>query len=218
MRTVPLVALLISLSAVAFSAANCRAQQPETPNADILRIAYSYDDGGTYKWKGSGVPEELTFDGEQILPKSDGTYCCGYTLAVVFKAAQSRGLLGGRTADDIRQLHKYWYGNTEESEETLVVYALEELELGHEVEHEEVAAGDFAQFWRSNKSGHSVLFLEWIVEDGQAVGVKYRSSQKSTDGIGDRIEYFSDAENHEGKLLRDRFYVVRLNPAAISCR
>lgn len=218
MRTARNTNFLLLLPSLLLASGTCLAADPDTPNADILRIAYGYDDGGTYKWKGSGVPEELTFAGEQILPKSDGTYCCGYTLAVVFKAAQSRGLLGGRTADDIRQLHKYWYGNTEDSEETLVVYALEELELGHEVDHHEAAAGDFAQFWRSNKSGHSVIFLEWIVEDDQTVGVKYRSSQKSTDGIGDRIEYFSDAENHEGKLLRDRFYVVRLNPAAISCR
>jgi len=218
MRTVPLVTLLLSLTAVPFSASLCSAQEHDTPNADIVRIAYGYEDGGTYKWKGSGVPEELVFAGEQILPKSDGTYCCGYTLAVVFKAAQSRGLLGGRTADDIRLLHKYWYGNTEDSEETLVVYALEELELGQFVELNEAAAGDFAQFWRSNESGHSVMFLEWIVEEGKTVGVKYRSSQKSTNGIGDRIEYFADAEDHDGKLLRDRFYVVRLNPATAACR
>lgn len=179
-------------------------------NADVLKIAYSYDDGGEYKWKGSGVPEEIRFAGEQILPQGDGTFCCGYTLAVVFKAAQARGLLEGRTADDIRRLHKYWYGNSDESKETLVVYALEELELGYGVQHDEALPGDFIQFWRTNESGHSAIFLDWQVEEGMRIGVKYRSSQKSTDGIGDRVEYFSDADSEIGKLERKRFYVARL--------
>ncbi len=198
--------LLIATSALA--------EEPNAINADVLEIAYAYEDGGEYKWKGSGVPEELCFAGEQILPKSDGTFCCGYTLAVVFKAAQARGLLSDRTADDIRLLHKYWYGNSDDSKETLVVYALEALELGHGVEHDDAQPGDFVQFWRTNKSGHSVIFLHWIVEEGMRIGVKYRSSQKSTDGIGDRREYFSDASDPKspvGKLDRKRFYVVRLN-------
>ncbi len=34
------------------------------------------------------------------------------------------------------------------------------------------------------------------------MGIKYRSSQKSTDGVGDRIEYFADAAGHDGKVDR----------------
>lgn len=188
------------------------ASEQQPVNADVLKIAYDYEDGGTYKWEGSGVPEELCFADEQILPKGDGTFCCGYTLAVVFKAAEARGLLADRPVDDVRLLHKYWYGNSDESKETLVVYALEELKLGHAVSHDDAEPGDFVQFWRTTDSGHSVVFLNWIVEDGHRVGVNYRSSQKSTDGIGDRVEYFSDAEGHEGKLDRKRFYIVRLSP------
>ena len=30
--------------------------------------------------------------------------------------------------------------------------------------------GDFLQFWRTNKSGHSVVFLEWVEEDGRRLG------------------------------------------------
>ncbi|MCO6046036.1 hypothetical protein NG895_19220 [Aeoliella sp. ICT_H6.2] len=187
------------------------AAEPKGPNADVLEIAYSYKDGGTYQWKGSGVPEELCFAGEQILPKGEGTFCCGYTLSVVFKAAERRGLLEEKSIDDIRQLHKFWYGNSEASKETLVQYALEQLKLGQAIELDDAQPGDFAQFWRSNKSGHSVVFLEWVVDQGQRIGVKYRSSQKLTDGIGDRVEYFSDADGRHGKIDRDRFYIVRLN-------
>lgn len=187
------------------------AEETKGPNADVLEIAYGYEDGGTYKWKGSGVPEELRFAGEQILPKGDGTFCCGYTLAVVFKAAEKRGLLAEKSVNEVRQLHKCWYGDTDDSKETLVQYALERLHLGQAIEHDDAQPGDFVQFWRTNKSGHSVIFLEWIVDGGKRIGVKYRSSQKLTDGIGDRIEYFSDAEGKQGKLDRERFYIVRLN-------
>lgn len=184
-------------------------------NQDVIKIAYAYEDGGEYKWKGSGVPEEIRFRGEQILPKSDGTYCCGFTLAVVFKAAQQRGLLDNATVDTVRKLHRHWYGATDESSETLVQYALVKLGLGHAVEHDDAQPGDFVQFWRTSKSGHSVIFLEWVVEEGRRIGCKYRSSQKSTHGIGDRIEYFHDADSENGKLDRKRFYVVRLNPGVV---
>lgn len=190
------------------------AAAPSGPNADVLKIAYSYEDGGEYKWQGSGVPEELTFAGEQILPKGDGTFCCGYTLAVVFKAAQERGLLEGKSPDDVRTLHKHWYGNTDDSKETLVQHALVEQQLGHAVEHDDARPGDFAQYWRTNGSGHSVVFLDWVVDEGMVIGFKYRSSQKSTNGIGDRTEYFSDAAdptNPVGKVDRKRFYIARLS-------
>jgi hypothetical protein len=189
------------------------AGEPAGPNADVLKIAYSYEDGGEYKWQGSGVPEELTFAGEQILPKGDGTFCCGYTLAVVFKAAQERGLLEGKSPDDVRQLHKLWYGNTDDSKETLVQYAIVEQGLGHAVEHDDAQPGDFVQYWRTTGSGHSVVFLDWVIDEGMVIGFKYRSSQKSTNGIGDRAEYFSDAAdptNPVGKVDRKRFYIARL--------
>lgn len=205
-----LIACLL-LSPMARAAEPKSAKEFKGPNADVLEIAYGYKDGGTYKWKGSGVPEELSFAGEQILPKGDGTFCCGYTLAVVFKAAEERGLLAEKSVEDVRRLHKCWYGDTDDSKETLVQYALQQLKLGHAIEHDDAQPGDFVQFWRTNKSGHSVIFLEWIVDGGKRIGVKYRSSQKFTDGIGDRIEYFSDAEGQEGKLDRERFYIVRLN-------
>lgn len=70
------------------------------PNADVLKIAYSFKDGGQYNqaWKGSGATEEISFQGERILPVSEGgTYCCGYTFAVVMRAAEERGLLKDKT-------------------------------------------------------------------------------------------------------------------------
>ena len=48
-------------------------------------------------------------------------------------------------------------------------------------------------------------------EDGKKIGFQYRSTQKSTDGIGDKIEYFNDAPDKKGEVVRERTYFARLN-------
>ena len=87
--------------------------------------------------------------------------------------------------------------------------ALEESGLGYAVSADEAKAGDFLQFYRA-KDGHSVIFLNWVEENGQRVGFTYRSSQKSTNGVGDRTECFRDAEGKEGRVDRNRMYFGRL--------
>jgi hypothetical protein len=88
------------------------------------------------------------------------------------------------------------------------------LGIGTRIEPNKARAGDFLQFWRTNKSGHSVVFLEWIADDGKRIGFKYRSSQGSTDGIGDRVEYFEGVDGKDGEVDSKRMYFCRLNEAA----
>jgi hypothetical protein len=85
-----------------------------------------------------------------------------------------------------------------------------DFKIGHGVKFEEAQAGDFVQFWRG-KTGHSVVFLNWVEKDGKKIGMRYRSSQTSTDGVGDRTEYFSDSGVKGGQVLRERTYFARLN-------
>jgi hypothetical protein len=179
--------------------------------SDVVKIAREYKDGGGYKWKGSGAPEEISFKGERILPKGESTYCSGFTFAVVMKAAAERGLLRDKTPDQIRAFQRDWYGATKESAETQCALAVERLGIGKQISPEKAEAGDFLQLWRTNKSGHSVVFLEWVKEGGRPIGVKYRSTQMSTDGIGDRVEYFADAPGKDGKVNVKRMYFCRLN-------
>ena len=183
------------------------------PNADVLKIAYSFKDGGYYNktWKGSGAPEEISFKGERILPTNEGgTYCCGYTFAVVMRAAEARGLLKDKTPEQIRKFQKEWYGATDADKEKLVGFAAKNLAIGREIASNEAKPGDFCQFWRG-KSGHSVVFLSWIEEDGEKIGMHYRSSQGATDGIGDRTEYFKAIHGQKDPLNRERTYFCRLN-------
>ncbi len=176
---------------------------------DVLKVAYSYDNGGGYIWKGStGVSESLTHDGQTVLEKQPvGTYCCGFTLQVAFKIAQHHGLFEGKSFDEIKQFQREWYGSTEASGETQCTLAMTNLGVGHAVEHDDARPGDFGNFWRT-KSGHSILFLNWVTDDaGNRIGIHYRSSQTKTDGIGDHTEYFKG--HNDGHVDPKRIYLCR---------
>jgi hypothetical protein len=179
--------------------------------SDVLKTAREYKDGGGYKWKGSGAPEEISFKGERILPKGESTHCSGFTFAVVMKVAEERGLLADKSPDQIRAFQKDWYGATKESGETQCAFAVERLGIGKQITPDKARAGDFLQLWRTNKSGHSVVFLEWIKDGRRPIGVKYRSTQTSTDGIGNRVEYFADVAGKDGKVDIKRMYFCRLS-------
>ncbi len=177
---------------------------------DALTIAYAYKNGGGYIWKNStGVCETLTYQGETVLKKQPkGTYCSGFTFQVAFKLGQKHGLFEGKSFDEIKTFQKQWYGATQESGETQSAFAMDVLGVGHAVSHDDARSGDFGNFWRG-KSGHSIMFLNWITDgDGNRIGLRYRSSQTKTDGIGDHEEFF---QGHGGHVDPQRIYLCRFN-------
>jgi hypothetical protein len=178
---------------------------------DVVAIARAFPDGGGYEWKGTGVPEDVRFNDKVILAKGKATYCSGFTFAVAMKAAAERGLLKNKTVEQVRDFQKDWYGATKEGGETQCVHALEKLGIGKPVAIKDANAGDFLQLWRTNKSGHSVVFLEWVTDAGRPIGIKYRSTQTSTNGIGDRTEYFAGIPGNKGTVDPKRLYFGRLN-------
>ncbi len=177
-------------------------------NDRVILIANAYEGGG-YKWSSSGTPKNIVFKNEQILSKSaQGTFCSGYTFTVAFDALDQAGKIDHLSVDQVKWLQRNWYGTNEASAETQCLYALHFLDLGTKVNLSDVKAGDFVQFWRNNKSGHSVIFLDWVKnESGEITGIKYRSTQKSTDGIGDRTETIGTGEKD---INLSRLYAVRL--------
>jgi len=182
---------------------------------DVLKIAYSYDNGGGYIWKGStGVSESLTHAGKTVLKKQPrGTYCCGFTLQVAFKLAQHHGIFEGKSYDQVKQFQREWYGATEPSGETQCTLAMTNLGVGHAVTHDDARPGDFGNFWRT-KSGHSILFLNWVTDDdGQRIGIHYRSSQTKTDGIGNHTEYFKG--HNDGHVDPSRIYLCRFTESEV---
>ncbi|MDB6124992.1 MAG: hypothetical protein JWQ71_3985 [Pedosphaera sp.] len=207
------LAVLTCLLTMSLITHSTKAADQEAGNADVIRIARTFKDGGGYNtaWKGSGAAEEISFKGEKILPAAEGgTYCCGFTFTVAMRAAAERGLFKDKTPQQIRQFQKEWYGATEASREKLCQMAVTTLGIGKAVPFDEVQLGDFVQLWRA-KSGHSVLFLSWVEENGKKIGMQYRSSQPATDGIGDSVEYFTKAAPGKSPLNRARTYFCRLN-------
>jgi hypothetical protein len=180
-------------------------------SASVVDIAHGFPDGGGYEWKGSGVPEDIRFKDKLILAKGKATYCSGFTFGVAMRAASERGLLKSKTTEQIRDFQKDWYGATKESGETQCVYAVEKLGIGKPVAMKDAKPGDFLQLWRTNKSGHSVVFLEWVSDAGRPIGLKYRSTQTATKGIGDRVEYFGGVPGKKGVVDPKRLYFCRLN-------
>ncbi len=183
------------------------------PGPNVLKIAAAFPDGGGFNWDGgTGTPEEIKFNGEKILSKSRrGTYCCGFTFAVVMRAASEAGLLEGKSAEQIRAFQQHWYANTPKSREKQQIFALQWLGIGHEVPLLDAQPGDFIRLWHGS-SGHSVIFVRWVTAaDGKKIGLEYRGTQSSTNGIGNRTEYLPGAPDHKrGDFDVKRTYAGRL--------
>lgn len=177
-------------------------------NDRVIQIANAYEGGG-YKWSSSGAPKAIIFKDSEILKKSaQGTFCSGYTFTVAFEALDQAGEIDHLSVDQVKWLQRNWYGTNEASAETQCLYSLHFLGLGEKVNLSDAKPGDFIQFWRNNKSGHSVIFLDWVKnESGDITGIKYRSTQKSTNGIGDRTETIGTGEKD---INLSRLYIVRL--------
>ena len=210
-RPILCLALLATLTVAAAAAA----KRNSAKEIDTVAVARTFPDGGGYnlKWGGTGTPEEIRFNDTRILAKgTGGTYCCGFTFNVVMKAAAEAKLLEGKTVEQVKRFQKEWYGAVSEPDirEKQCAVALGGLGIGKQVTPDEAKAGDFMQFWRG-KSGHSVVFLNWVEKDGKRVGFNYRSSQGSTDGIGDKVEYFKDSGVEGGEVDPKRMYFGRLS-------
>ena len=177
-------------------------------NDHVIKEAMKYE-GGSYVWKGSGCPVDLVMGETVLFPKSPvGSFCSGYTFTVLFNTLKSNNLHEKLSVDEWKKFQQHWYGNTSIAAETQCLYALSQIGMGEEIAHEDAKAGDFVQFWRNNKTGHSVIFLAWVRDSkGKIVGMRYRSSQKFTNGIGERTETIGLGEK---ELNRNRIYIVRL--------
>jgi len=178
---------------------------------DIISVANKFSGGG-YQWGGvSGVCIPLYHNGKLIRSYDEGgpSHCCGYTLSIAFIAATNRGLFDNKSQNEVSKFSSDWY-SAGGANGKLCVQALENIGIGSEVILEESIEGDFCQIWRTNGSGHSVILISHIYGDNnEIIGINYRSSQKSTDGIGNTKEYFSDSGR--GKMSKEHTYFGRMN-------
>lgn len=178
-------------------------------NKTILETLDTYDRDGSYpySWKNSykGVSQDLYYQNCLIAnakkDSSYSTFCCGITFEVYFKSIMKvlgEGKdLNGMTAKDFEDFIAKWFVLEVNGDGPGL--ALEAYGLGKSIDHmKDVIAGDFVQIWRNNGSGHSVIFIDWLInENADTTGMKYWSTQPSTKGINFNKEYF---DSYGGKV------------------
>ncbi len=170
----------------------------------VMSVVKSYPTDGTHKYwwpKGSDWPGttcDVEYQGVKACEAdAEGRcYCCGLTFEVFVRAwkawceAKERPFaIPGVDGEEIKDLRSDWFGSTGDKR-TLIQHAIVSRGLGRAIEKpEDARPGDFVQLWRNNGTGHSVVFLEWKKGgDGKLKALRYWSTQKSTDGIGEREE------------------------------
>lgn len=178
----------------------------------------------------NGVTEDIYYNGQLILkanPAGDkASNCTGITFEVFFKAMQKRNKELGIPVDDFNGMSKdelfdmaltWFVANGAKSQSNLAV-ALEKYGLGTRINDlEKVRPGDFIDLSRENNSGHTAIFINWIREGEKIIGLKFWSSQGSTDGISYKEEYFNIRDkngNKYGGVRMDNLHIARVSPVS----
>jgi hypothetical protein len=105
---------------------------------------------------------------------------------------------------DLFNLLQFWYIEAAGDSPQLGIVS---YGLGKKIDKlEDARPGDFLDFSRNNKSGHSVIFIDWVKDEGgKIVGFKYFSSNSG--GVGYGTERFEDCG---GKVLHRYFRLARV--------
>ncbi len=181
---------------------------------------YPRDGTYPYKWEGNGVTHDIYYQDTLILADNvtgNYCYCSGITYQVFMDAYEDYNTyfgyndIYGMTPTDADLFRKEWYGwyDTRCS-----VAAITKYKVGYEIPYTDkwkVKAGDDVQLWRWSGSGHSVIFIDWERDaQNNIIGIKYWSTQSSTDGINYNSEFFGS----DGSYLRDDqcYYARKVKP------
>lgn len=187
-------------------------------NTHVAAIMDTYPTDGThgYYWPKTGTwigtTRTLRYAGE-VLAEGDPKgrcHCCGLTFEVFLRAWERHCKATSKPyrildwkIDKVRAFRKQWFGTS--GDRATLHTAITENGLGRRVtDLEKAKAGDFIQLWRESGSGHSCIFKAWVRdEEGKITALRYWSTQKSTNGIGERTEKLS-------ALKLDELYIVRV--------
>lgn len=190
-------------------------------NPYIVEVLKTYPTDGKHRYfwpkKGgwAGNTRDLRYRGE-LFSKGDPkgrAYCCGLTFEVFFRAwqawcrAKRQPFVIGTfdTTEKLRSFRREWFGA--DGNRRCAAHALVDNDLGIAVDKlADARAGDFVQLWRHSGSGHSVVFDSWVKEKAKIVGMRYWSTQKSTRGIGYRVERFGGKKG----IKKDECWIARV--------
>ena len=202
-------------------------------NQYVLDIINTYHiGGGRYPYllnhdyaNYNGVTRNLYYQGKVLLKAhpsgNKASHCVGITFEVFFRAMQERNKDLGIAVDDFNGMNwdnlfdfvMNWYAASGPKRTNNIVTAVERYGVGTGINRlEDVRAGDFIDINRTNGTGHTVVFLNWIKDGERIVGLRYWSSQPSTRGINYNEEYFHGYGN--GNVIKNQLYMVRILPVS----
>lgn len=186
---------------------------------DVLE-EYPRDGTHPYAWVNtySGVTRNLYYLGELIANANpDGSkscYCCGLTFEVFLRSIlrllddlDRADIVNSMSVADMKYLLHLWFVERMWGDGPGV--ALERFGLGDRIMNwADVTKGDYLQFWRTSGSGHSVIFIDWLTStNDDTIGIRYWSTQGSTNGINYSSEYF---DGYGGSVDPDIVYFSRV--------
>lgn len=193
-------------------------------NARIVQVLRSYPTDGThaYHWPKSGSwcgnTKDLHYRGALYAAgdPEKRAYCCGLTFEVFLESyrlwceAEKREFVLPGIADHkaLTEFRKRWFGA--DGDQSTMQNALVKAQIGTAIAKlEDAEPGDFVQLWRNDGSGHAVIFLGWDREPRTKAitALRYWSTQKSTNGIGERREVLGTGKKD---IDRARLHIVRV--------
>ena len=212
-------------------------------NLEILkgvdRVQATAMDGGGYFIGVKASPPEcpvgypVTFLGEPMLtPTRPTSYCSGASYAAFIEALgelvkdrqaeisedQVEALRmeepdGGRREDMVK-FWGWWNADGPGSLYALTLYT----QMGTRVAPESAIPGDFCNINWVSGPGHSVVFLGWEITEGGEQGMRFWSSQKSTNGFGDLVVPLRTISGYVFTRLTRPDAVINLDPTRIMHR
>ena len=190
----------------------------------VLKVVSAYPTNGTYQyhcsWKPreydiyNGVTQDMWYRG-MVVAKAypDGSrvsYCCGFTFEVFVRAMKLRNIQNGLDPDDFNGMTfndlfnalQLWYieGEGDSEQRAIIGYG-----LGNAVTNfEDARPGDFLSYSTTPAGGHSVIFMGWLRDDqNHIIGLRYFSSNLSSNSIGFGRAHFSDWNKNGHGVLRN---------------
>ena len=164
---------------------------------------YPRDGTHTYSWIDTytGVTRDLYYKNIRIARAnpngSKSCFCCGLTFEDFFRSIMrlnndldARKSVNAMSVEDMIYFINLWFVEYTWGDGPGI--AMESFGIGDRITDKKlVKEGDYLQFWRTTGSGHSVIFINWVESAvGDTIGIRYWSTQTSTNGINYNIEYY----------------------------
>jgi hypothetical protein len=129
----------------------------------------SYCSGASYAAFITALEEVMEGRGDELTPE-------------IIDAIRMQEPDGGRREDMVK-MWGWWNADGPGSLFALTTYT----QMGERVKPEDAVAGDFCNIDWVKGPGHSVVFLQWEKTSEGQPGMRFWSSQKSTNGLGDLV-------------------------------